>query len=104
MRATIRRSNLTALHADVDAAMPLLDIDESATYRSELTIWQPGQPTGRREETVTGAEASRTIRTMLLVAMHEVEQTAPEAVTVRWTRKCQRNNYRTQQCPYTRVA
>ncbi|WP_432001607.1 hypothetical protein [Streptomyces sioyaensis] len=104
MRATIRRTNLDALHADVDAAMPLLDIDESATYRSELTIWQPGQPTSRSERTVVGAEARTTIRTLLLLSMHEVEQTAPEAVTVRWTRKSKRNSYRTQSCTFTKVA
>jgi hypothetical protein len=103
MRAHIRRTSLVTLHADVDAAMPLLDIDDCATYRSELVINQPGEPAGHREETLTGAEARKTIRTQLLCAMHEVEQTSPDTITVRWTRKSKRNNYRTQSCTYTKV-
>ncbi|MFC8889535.1 hypothetical protein ACFT54_09985 [Streptomyces cinereoruber] len=104
MRATIRQNSLANLHADVDAAMSRLRIDDSGTYRSVLVIRQPGEPTLTREEVLSGAEVRATLRVQLQVAMHEVEQDAPDVIEARWARESARNQYRTQTCTYTRTA
>lgn len=105
MRANIRRTNLDALHADADAAMSQLRIDESATYTWTVTIWEPGQPTAERTETVVGRELATLVRVHLLTSMHEVEQDdTSDTITTRWTRKSKRNNYRTQQAVFAKAA
>lgn len=104
MRANIRRTNLDALHADADAALAQLTIDEAATYTWTLTIWQPGEPTVERTETVPGRELATLVRAQLLTSMHEIEQDdTTGTITTRWTRQSKRNNYRTQQAVFTKL-
>ncbi|WP_433916977.1 hypothetical protein [Streptomyces sp. NBC_01744] len=103
MRATIRRTNLDVLHGDVDAAMPQLEIEDHAMYYQLLVIAQPGEPDSIGEDVIPGSAVRELIRTQLQVAMHEVEQTDRDEITLRWTRKSKRNNYRTQSCTYSKV-
>ncbi|WP_228994705.1 hypothetical protein [Streptomyces sp. DH8] len=103
MRATIRQTNLTALHDDVDAAMALVDIDDSGTYRRQLVVTRPDLPPTRTEETIPGHEVRARLRVELLTTMHEVEQATPGVIEARWTRKSKRNGYRTHVCTYTRI-
>ncbi|CAM5479135.1 MULTISPECIES: hypothetical protein [Streptomyces] len=105
MRANIRRTTLDALHADADAALAQLQIDENATYTSTLTIWQPGQPTTERTELVPGRELAKLVRAQLLTSMHEIEQDGTTGtITTRWTRQSKRNNYRTQQAVFAKLS
>ncbi|MEU0627751.1 hypothetical protein [Streptomyces sp. NPDC005989] len=105
MRANIRRTNLEDLHADTDSALAQLRIDKSATYTSTVTIWEPGQPTDERTDTVPGHELADLVRVLLLTSMHEVEQDdTSDTITTRWTRKNKRNNNRTQQAVFTKAA
>lgn len=103
MRATIRRTNLDVLHGDVDSAMPLLDIDENATYYQLLVVARPGEADSIDEDVMPGTEVRKLIRTQLLVAMHEIQQDEPDTITLRWTRKSRRNKRRTQSCTYSKV-
>ncbi|MEH0579083.1 MULTISPECIES: hypothetical protein [Streptomyces] len=104
MRADIRRTNLDALHADADAALAQLKIDESATYTWTLTIWEPGEPAVERTETVPGRELATLVRAQLLTSMHEIEQDETTGtITTRWTRQSKRNNYRTKQAVFTKL-
>ncbi|WP_439082104.1 hypothetical protein [Streptomyces sp. WL006] len=103
MRATIRQTSLNTLHDDVDAAMALVDIDGSGTYRREFVVMRPGLPPTRTEETIPGHEVRAGLRAELLTAMHEVEQTTPGVIEARWSRSSKRNGYRTHTCTYTRI-
>lgn len=104
MRANIRRTNPDALHADADATLAQLKIDEAATYTWTITIWEPGQPTVERAETVPGRELATLVRAQLLTSMHEIEQDeTTSTITTRWTRQSKRNNYRTQQAVFAKL-
>ncbi|MER7477396.1 hypothetical protein ABTX60_07035 [Streptomyces sp. NPDC126510] len=101
MRANIRRTTLDALHADADAALAQLHIDDDATYTWTLTIREPGQPTAEHTETVPGSGMSALVRAQLLTSMHEIEQDETTGtITTRWTRESARNNYRTLQAVF----
>ncbi|MFF4292125.1 hypothetical protein ACFY0N_00545 [Streptomyces vinaceus] len=103
MRATIRQNSLANLHADVDAAMAQVDIDDSGTYLCVNVVTQPGEPTERSERTMPGHEVRATLRIQLQLMMHEIEQVAPLVIEARWTRQSKRNDYRTRSCTYTRI-
>lgn len=103
MRATIRQTSLDALHGDVEAVMPQLEIEDHAMYYQLLVIADPGQPEAVKEDVMPGSAVRELIRVQLQLAMHEVEQNDPTEITLRWTRKSKRNNYRTQSCTYSKV-
>ncbi|MEV5677023.1 hypothetical protein [Streptomyces sp. NPDC052179] len=103
MRASIRQNTLPNLHDDVEAAMALVDIDDSGTYRRVLVTSYPDRPSSRVEEVMPGREVRLTLRVELLTCMHEVKQSTPTAIEARWSRQSKRNDYRTRTSTYTRI-
>ncbi|MEU6932856.1 hypothetical protein AB0A05_27280 [Streptomyces sp. NPDC046374] len=97
MRATIRRTNPDAMHEDAVAAIAQLRIDPGAAYVGEMVTVEPGQPEGRIEVKETGEGLEAYLLAALQTGFHEVEQTDPEVIVLRWTRKSKRNNYRTRE-------
>ncbi|MFI9026326.1 hypothetical protein [Streptomyces sp. NPDC053560] len=104
MRATIRLTNSDIRAEDATAAVKLLDIDETANYRMDWTFWTPGQATEHGTAYEAGDGLREITRILLMLPMHEVEQNEADTITLRWTRKTKRNNYRTHQCVISKVA
>jgi hypothetical protein len=90
MRATIRRSPYTTMRAGAEAALAQLNVDTSATYRlyGETRVQDdPEQDaiTVTGEMVLSGAELMAELRFAVIDRIEEVEQTGPDAITLRRT-------------------
>ncbi|MFD4315015.1 hypothetical protein [Streptomyces sp. NPDC058548] len=103
MRVTIRRTTPNALQGDVDATIPLLEIEDGATYYQLLEIDQPGQAPSIDEEILSGFQVRELIRKQLLLVMTEIEQDGPGDITVRCTERFALSGHGPQRCTYSKV-
>ncbi|MEU0770669.1 hypothetical protein [Streptomyces albogriseolus] len=96
MLATVRRTSSDVMHADAVAAIKSLDLAPSGVWVGEMVSSEPGRP----DSVSRTEEPADRLGTYLLAALqtgfHEVEQTEPGVITLRWTRKSKRNDYRTR--------
>jgi len=103
MHARIRRSSLTAMHADVDRVLPLLEIDENATYRQVFIVRSPGEEDVVTEQTASGADLRGQIGLFLQTMFNTVEQTDPNTINLSWPNATKRNDYRTNWGVFTKL-